>query len=387
MSALQLVGIWGVSLATAGLVVATKRWHDRWTGDFADSGVQKHHEGAPPRVGLVPVFAALLGTIAWIAHAVSAQYQPLQALLASVILASLPVALLGLADDLTKKVSPRVRLIGACLAGALGTLLVGTMVGRIDLPGTGHIALWAPLAIGVTVLMVAGFCNAMNIVDGLNGLSSGLGLLMLLATAVAASATGDTLVASFCLVLAAALFGFFAVNFPRGAIFLGDGAAYFVGFALVQAWMLLLARNAEISVWFVVALAAHPTMETLFSMYRRNLHRGRGRAFMLADRLHLHTLVYRRRSLARLGQRSGVPAWLPNAAASVRVLVFGAMPMVAALLAPASALWCLGVVVAYVLAYLAWFSGLVGFSRTHPRSASAASTVEAAPEVAASSAR
>lgn len=379
MPALQLVGIWGVSLATAGLLVATRRWHARWTGDFEDSGVQKHHKGSPPRIGLLPILIALLFAIAGSAYLAFPGHAELRALLSNVVLASLPVALLGLADDLTKKVSPRVRLIGACIAGVMGILLVGASVARIDLPVLGSFVLWAPAAIAITVLMVAGFTNAMNIVDGLNGLSSGLGLLMLLATAVAASASGDLLVASFCLVVAAALFGFFAVNFPRGAIFLGDGAAYFVGFVLVQAWMLLLLRNPSISVWFVVALAAHPTMETLFSMYRRSLHRGRGGAFMAADRLHLHTLVYRRRSLTMLSRYTWFQPWMPNAAASLRVLAFGAAPMAAALVAPESAVWCLGVVIAYVFAYLAWFSGLVAFSRAHPRSAGAPAVAEVAP--------
>lgn len=383
MPALQLVGIWGVSLATAGLLVATRRWHGRWTGDFEDSGVQKHHKGSPPRIGLLPILVGILFAIAGSAYLAFPGDAELRALLSNVVLASLPVALLGLADDLTKKISPRVRLVGACVAGAMGMLLVGASVARLDLPVLGSYVLWAPFAVALTVLMVAGFSNAMNIVDGLNGLSSGLGLLMLLATAVAATASGDLLIASFCLVVAAALFGFFAINFPRGSIFLGDGAAYFLGFVLVQAWMLLLLRNPGISVWFVVALAAHPTMETLFSMYRRTLHRGRGGAFMAADRLHLHTLVYRRRSLAMLSRYTWFQPWMPNAAASVRVLAFGAMPMAAALVAPESAIWCLAVVVAYAFAYLAWFSSLVAFGRAHPR----AGTALAAPEVASSSAQ
>lgn len=352
-------------LAALGLV-ATSRWHARWTGDFAESGIQKHHVGNPPRVGLLALWAAL-GWFLWgPLPGGGATQRELSGLLQSVLLASLPVVLLGLADDVTKKITPTVRLLGAIASGLLAIGIVGTSVGRIDLPGLGHITLWVPVAVLLTALMVAGFTNAMNIVDGLNGLSSGLGVLMFGATAVVALQAGDSLVAGFCLVCAAALLGFMLVNFPRGAIFMGDGAAYFVGFALVQAWMLLLARNAEVSVWFVVAVAAHPTMETLFSIYRRRLQRGRGKSLTGADRLHLHTLVYRRWALNRLGGYAWCRPWVANSAASLRVLAFGALPMAAAMLAPGNAAWCLAVVLAYALMYVAWFGRLVGMGRAPP---------------------
>jgi len=361
MESWQLASVGMCSLLVAVLVVMTQRWHARWTGDFEDSGVQKHHLGSPPRIGIVPVLAGLGLALYWAAASGTAAGNQLHTLLLNILLGSLPVLLLGLADDLTKKVPPRVRLAGACIAALLGIALVNVMVVKVDIPLLDIAVQWAPVAVLLTVLLVAGFTNAMNIVDGLNGLSSGLAIFMLLATAMAAFATGDTLVMQLCLVLAVAVGGFVLVNFPRGLIFLGDGAAYFLGFALVQVWMLLVARNPEISVWFVVALAAHPTMETMFSMYRRSFHRGRGGAFTAADRLHLHSLVYRRRTLGMMRRMPWLEAWVPNAAASMMVLIFGALPMAAALVAPTSVGWCIGVVVAYVFAYLVWFKRLVSF--------------------------
>jgi UDP-N-acetylmuramyl pentapeptide phosphotransferase/UDP-N-acetylglucosamine-1-phosphate transferase len=383
MQTWQLASVGVCSLLVAILVVATQRFHAHWTGDFEDSGVQKHHSGSPPRVGIIPVLAGLLLALYFASETATPEAGQLFTLLLNVLLGSLPVLLLGLADDLTKKVPPRVRLAGACAAALLGIALVNVMVVKVDIPLLDAAVQWAPVAVLVTVLLVAGFTNAMNIVDGLNGLSSGLGIMMLLATAVAAAATGDALVLQLCVVLAVAVGGFMLANFPRGLIFLGDGAAYFLGFALVQVWMLLVARNPEITVWFVVALAAHPTMETVFSMYRRSFHRGRGGAFTAADRLHLHSLVYRRRTLRMLRRMPWMEPWVPNAAASVLVLLFGAMPMAAALLAPTSVLWCIAVCVVYVVAYLVWFKRLVGFGRLRPALPVAPRTQEA---VAASSA-
>ncbi len=363
MQSWQLFGVGAVSLGVAVLLVATARWHAHWTGDFEDSGVQKHHSGSPPRVGVLPIVLALLAALYFLAQASTPVEASSHQLLLNIIFASLPVALLGLADDLTKKVPPAVRMVGAVAAAVLGMVMLDNLVPRVNIPGLDSLMQWGPVAVMLTVLMVAGFTNAMNIVDGLNGLSSGLAVLMLTATAFVAAALGDTVVLNLCVVLAVAIIGFMLVNFPRGLMFLGDGAAYFIGFALVQVWMLLLARNAEVSTWFVVAVAAHPTMETVFSMYRRRIHRGRGGAFTAADRLHLHSLVYRRRMLGITRRLPWMETWVPNSAASALLMAFGALPMAAASLAPQNTLWCMGVFVVYCLGYLLWFRSLVSFGK------------------------
>jgi hypothetical protein len=178
---------------------------------------------------------------------------------------------------------------------------------------------------------------------------------------------GDSVVVNLCMVLGVAIVGFMLVNFPRGLMFLGDGAAYFIGFALVQIWMLLLARNLGISTWFVVAVAAHPTMETVFSMYRRRVYGRRGGAFTAADRLHLHSLVYRRRTLALVHRMPWLPRWAPNALAACMVMFIAALPMVAASVAPASSVWCACVAAASAVGYLLCFKHLVGFGTCRRR--------------------
>ena len=363
MQTWQLAGVGAASLATAIVVVATQRWHNHWTGDFQNSGIQKHHEGSPPRVGALPLLAALLVALLMLAGSADAADQGTFKLLLTLAVASVPVVALGLADDLTKRVTPQVRMLGAMAAGVAGMVLLNGFVTRVDIPVLDTLVAIGPVAVVLTLLMVGGFTNAVNIVDGLNGLASGLGVLMFAATGAVAWGYGDHVVATLCMVMAAAVAGFLLVNFPRGLMFLGDGAAYFIGFALVQVWMLFLARHAEVSTWFVVAVAAHPTMETVFSMYRRRIHRKRGGAFMQADRLHLHTLVYRRRTRSLLLRHPGMRPWVANALASLRVMGFGALPMAAACLAPASTAWCMGVLVAYVVGYVLWFRHLVWFGR------------------------
>lgn len=381
MNSWHIAAVGTASLLAAIVLVGTQRWHARWTGDFEDSGVQKHHRGSPPRIGIVPLIIGVLLGIKFMADGDLQAAGSASSLLSLMVVASVPVVLLGLADDVTKRVPPRVRMVGAIVAGLAAISLLGLRVERIDIPLLDDMVAFWPVSVAITVLMVCGFTNAMNIIDGLNGLAGGLTVLMLGATAVVAAQMDDAVVLQICVVVVMAVSGFLLVNFPRGMMFLGDGGAYFLGFLLVQIWLLLLSRNPSLTPLFVVAVAFLPTMETIFSIYRRRFH-GRGkrrRAAMLADRLHLHTLVYRRRTRSVMKHLPWAEAWVANAAAAIALLSFGVLPMLAALFAPTSMTWALLVIGAAILGYLVWFKRLVGFRRFKPfaRVARAEPTAEA----------
>lgn len=361
MNAWQITSVGLVSLAVALLVVLTRRWHQQWTGDFEDSGVQKHHRGSPPRIGLVPLICGVGLGVFFLGRSSAPHAHAAADTLGLAVLASLPVVLLGLADDLTKKVTPRARLLGAAAAASLAIALLGSTILRTDVPLLDSLLGIAPLSVLLTLLMVCGFTNAMNIVDGLNGLAGGLVVLMLTATGVVAAQLGDTMIVQLCLVLGLAVCGFLVVNFPRGLMFLGDGGAYFIGFLLAQVWILLLNRNPSVTPWFVMAVAFLPTMETIFSIYRRRLHRARNKGAMAPDRLHLHSLVYRRRVREQMRGTPWVERWVANALASTIVLMFGAVPIVLALFAPASLLWNLAVLALASIVFLTWIKGLIHF--------------------------
>ena len=70
-----------------------------------------------------------------------------------------------------------------------------------------------------------------------------------------------------------ALVGFLFWNYPRGRVFLGDAGAYFIGFMYAELSIQLVARNSDISPWYVIMLAGYPIVDTLFAMYRRGVVR------------------------------------------------------------------------------------------------------------------
>ena len=371
MESWQFGLVFAASLGMAVLVVLTRRWHGAWTSDFENSGVQKHHKGSPPRVGLLPLLAGLVSGAYLLGQSSSSTLPLIGAAVAptslaqasqfilTALLCAVPVLLLGLADDVTKKVPPRVRMAGAAASAILGAWLMGGLIvhSGITFVDWALAAFW-PLALGLTILMVAGFTNAMNIVDGLHGLAGGLGVFMLLATAVLAASVGDHMLVAVCLVAAAAVLGFLVLNFPRGLLFLGDGGAYLIGFILVQVWIALEMRHDAISPWDIVAIAIYPTMETIFSIYRRRLHRGRKGIATLADRLHLHSLLYRRRTLP-LAKRSGwMDVWLANALASVWIICFALLPLGLMMWGLGHDILTAGAILAGVGGYLLWYRSM-----------------------------
>jgi UDP-N-acetylmuramyl pentapeptide phosphotransferase/UDP-N-acetylglucosamine-1-phosphate transferase len=147
-------------------------------------------------------------------------------------------------------------------------------------------------AVLLAVLAVSGIANAVNIVDGFNGLASMCVAMMLAAFAYVAFRVGDGLVAALAVTGLGAVLGFFVWNYPAGLIFLGDGGAYFLGFFLSEVGLLLLIRNPRVSPLFPLLTAIYPVFETLFSMYRRRILKGR--SVGVPDGVHLHSLVYRR---------------------------------------------------------------------------------------------
>lgn len=256
-------------------------------GYDSNEGVQKFHVNPTSRLGGVAIFLGL-------AASGTAVYEVKEFFHYSFwfLLAAIPVWLAGLTEDLTRRVGPTLRLVMAMLSAALLFGTLGVSVDRTDvwpidlvlsIPG-------APLC--VTLLVVAGFTHSMNIVDGFHGLACGLAIIALSGLAFMAYKLGDTLLLQNCLTCLAVVSGFFVFNWPKGAIFLGDAGAYLIGFWVVELGILLSIRNPQISPMAPVVVGLLPLIETLFSMYRRNVIRNH--PVNQPDALHLHTLVYRR---------------------------------------------------------------------------------------------
>jgi UDP-N-acetylmuramyl pentapeptide phosphotransferase/UDP-N-acetylglucosamine-1-phosphate transferase len=170
--------------------------------------------------------------------------------------------------------------------------LLGAVVTHLGFAPLDWLLHWPLIALLFTLFAVGGVVNAVNIIDGFNGIVSGFAGFMLLAIAFVSFMLDDVFLLNASLAMFGALMGFLYWNYPHGKIFLGDGGSYLVGFWLAELAVLIVARHPEVSPWFAALLLIHPVCETLFSIYRRKiLH---GKSPWDPDGLHLHTLVFRR---------------------------------------------------------------------------------------------
>ena len=286
---LLLILTFAVSAVSTLLIIRSNHTHARFSADADFRGPQKVHSRAVPRVGGIGIALGLVAAAIALAVADEREQQRLATLL---LLCGVPAFGGGLFEDISKRVEPRYRLVATALSALLAVLAVGGTINRTDLWGLDWIASYGFGAACLAIFTVAGIAHAVNIIDGFNGLASMCVVMILAALAYVANQVGDTAVATLALIGVGAVLGFFIWNFPGGLIFLGDGGAYFLGFYVAELGILLLVRNPSVSPLCPLLMCIYPVFETLFSMYRRKVVRGR--AMGLADGVHLHSLIYRR---------------------------------------------------------------------------------------------
>lgn len=273
----------GISFLVNLLILATLPRHHHLSLD-STFGPQKNHHQPTPRIGGVGIFAGVV-------VGCMLAYPACFGLLAPLLLAGLPAFVFGLAEDLTKRISVRARLLATLSCGVLGYLITGYSITDVNVPGLDWLLGFSVVSVLFTAFAVGGVANALNIIDGMNGLASGVVIIVLIGFATLCHGLGDADLMLTCCFLAVSVAGFFLVNWPLGKIFLGDGGACFLGFALAWVSVLLLARHAEVSAWAPLLACGFPVLEVVFSMLRR---RRRSQKVGDPDCLHLHSLVHRR---------------------------------------------------------------------------------------------
>ena len=286
---------------------------------------QKFHDKPTPRIGGIPIFIGfILGIlIAWIKD-----WSHLLSWL--LILSALPVFFTGLLEDITRKISPIWRLLAAFFSAGLAYWLIGAGIHRLDVVFLDQILMLMPISFLFTIFAVGGLSHAMNIIDGYNGLASMVTIMILAALAYVSLANNDWELVSICIAMIGATFAFFIFNYPRGLIFAGDGGAYLWGFIIAEISVLLVLRHPNVSPWFPALIAIYPIWETIFSIYRRKILRGRSPG--LPDALHLHSLIFKRFTSWIIGENNPQHLTKKNSITSIYLWGVSALSIVPALI-------------------------------------------------------
>ncbi len=270
----------GMAVSVMGTVLILRFIGTRFGADTPDT-IRKHHEQETSRLGGFSIFLAFLIGSIWLTTNQEAFFKEWL----SVIVCSSAIFFLGFTDDV-RPLGAKVKLIGQ-IAVALLACSLNLTVERVTNPISGG-AIELPILIGlaVTVFWLVAIPNLVNLIDGMDGLSSGIGMFLCLTLGVISALNGDVQAGMLSLIVAGALLGFLTFNFPPAKIFLGDGGAYFIGFFIAAASLKTSSKGSVAAALLVVIVALGiPLLDTLFALLRRAI---RGVPLFQADAEHVH---------------------------------------------------------------------------------------------------
>jgi UDP-GlcNAc:undecaprenyl-phosphate/decaprenyl-phosphate GlcNAc-1-phosphate transferase len=340
-----------VSFAVGYVILRWQHLHAHIAGDYPALAGHKVHAVAVPRIGGISIFAGWL-----VGLAASSYYEILPAETILIwILCLLPVFLAGLAEDFTKNVRVRARLLASFLSATLAVFFLNAAVSRVDLPAFDALLAVPAIAALFTLVAISGVAHAINIIDGLNGLALSVCMMALLALGYVAFNVHDQEILMMAGLGVGALLGLLLWNYPSGQIFCGDGGAYFLGAYIAMLSVLLVGRNPQVSAWFPMLLVLYPVWETLFSCFRRILLTGQPASS--PDRLHLHTLLYER---MRYGVGRSSNGWHSrrNSDSSALLVMFAGVNSIPAVLWWSDTRYLIASAVIFVAVYLAGYRWL-----------------------------
>ena len=302
-------------------------------GAIAMPGPRSVHTVPTPSLGGAGMFVGFL-----VAMAVAAQLDQFREIFAGnseplgLLLAAAVMVVVGAIDDL-RDVSPPAKIAGQVLSGSILSLLGVTMLYfRVPLASYDYVVLSSDLAPLVTVLAVVILANAINLIDGLDGLACGIVLIASAAIFLYADRLfkaglleGSNIAPLVAAITVGICAGFLPHNFNPARIFMGDAGAMFLGLLLATMTITVGGRtadpfNAQTYFYFAplaipLVILGVPLVDTAFSFVRRLWRR---QSFAQADHEHLH------HRLMRMGhgpRRAVVILWLWTALLSAVVLL------------------------------------------------------------------
>lgn len=323
-----------LSMAINLLIILASKKYNFFMDPLNHVKVQSFHKNLTPRAGGISIYMLSLLFSYFTSNTMF-----------MVVLAFLPAFIYGVYEDIDGNTPQKVRLLVMSFSTLLATLMTGITIKSIGFINIPEIA-----QIPFTVFAVIGLASAINFIDGLNGLASGVTTITFSVFGLAAYAVGNNWLGSTMFLSASIMLGFFALNFPFGKIFLGDAGAYYLGYMVAMSSEALVMDNSQISPWFPVAVLSYPIIETLFTMWRRYRRlKKRGVKFFTAEKVHLHSLLYLR-------------VLKSNPAASMSIFTFFGINSFLAFSLKSSGPACACLFAANCLVYLLFYRNIVNFS-------------------------
>ncbi len=223
--------------------------------------------------GVVLLISFLVGLV--IGHPLEREYLP-------IVIGAILINFLGLIDDLYD-LKPIVKLIGQIAISSI-VVYYDITLDLITLP-FGIIIEFGIFSVPMTILWIVAVTNAINLIDGLDGLAAGVSLIALCTIGFISILQQNIFIMMICSVLIGSILGFIRYNFYPAKIFLGDNGALMLGYIIGVLSLLGFKNITLISLFFPIIILAVPFIDMLVAMIRRYRQ---GKPIMQADKSHLH---------------------------------------------------------------------------------------------------
>lgn len=238
------------------------------------TGRSSHTKPMPTLGGLAIVLSFLIGVFVL---APESQYH------LPILTGALVIVVTGFLDDLYN-FTPRAKFLFQIIAASLVVFWGGLTVDFINIP-FGGVLEFGWLSILISIFWIVGITNAINLIDGLDGLAAGISIIALFTTVVMAAFIGNVYVLTMAAILLWSVAGFLPYNFVPAKIFMGDTGALFLGY-MISVLALLGFKNVAIITFIVpIFILAVPIIDTLVAIVRRVVNK---QSISSADSSHLH---------------------------------------------------------------------------------------------------
>lgn len=274
-----------VSLGLAlGLTPLVKRFAVK-TGTVDVPNARKVHTKVMPRLGGLGIYLAFIVAFFIVFPFIPDAFSVREAnFVKAFLVGGTMILLLGALDDrfdLSAKLKFLVQIATACVV----VFGFDIKLEFANIPFHSYSSVESWIAIPFTILWIVGVTNAINLIDGLDGLAAGVSAIAIGTIAVMAFLMGNNVVALLCLLLLGSIIGFLYFNFHPAKIFMGDSGALFLGFSLALLSLLGFKQIAIVSFLTPLILIGVPLSDTLFAIVRRWVQK---KPIFSPDKGHLH---------------------------------------------------------------------------------------------------
>ncbi|MEC2181899.1 MraY family glycosyltransferase [Bacillus spizizenii] len=238
---------------------------------------RKVHDKIMPRMGGLAIFIGVVAGV--LASGIYTETR-----MTAITVGAFIIIVIGILDD-KYQLSAKVKFL-IQLGVAIMIVSTGLKMDFFSVPFLAERFELGWLAYPLTVLWIVGITNAINLIDGLDGLAAGLSVIGLSTIAVMALSGGKVLILSLSLVVIASTLGFLFYNFHPAKIFMGDTGSLFLGYSISILSLLGLYKSVTLfSIVIPVIILGVPIFDTTFAIIRRILNK---QPISAPDKSHIH---------------------------------------------------------------------------------------------------